>query len=267
MLSAKIDIENGYWRFMYLPHNTDHIYPSSKSRIFGINIASTYWVKADNELFEGRLAHNFAVEMAKSTDEFDYRLLFYTGPDRTMELFTVDSAGYHPVFFPATIFGGTIQSDRWGAIWKAEALVKTYSYSYGALSPQSHQVLALGWERPYVTDSGSEWTALVEWQSAFGASATDLEYYYSFQNDLFLGARYNVGDIKGTEMLFGFLHDLSRSSENALMFEYSRRLYSRLKWEVGARFTLAKQKESFPVGMERQDGQNYLYSKLFYYFR
>jgi hypothetical protein len=267
MISYKRFMGNRSLQFYYLPLNTDHIYPSAKSRGLGLTLGNTYWVKDNEELYQGRLANNFALEWKHGLGSLDYRLLFFHGPDRSLELFSFDGSSFHPIFFKANMLGGNMQAALWGSTVKFEFLSKMYSHEYNSIKPESHQVMALGFEYPFIFDSGSEISLIFEWQQAMGIDSDTAASYYTFQSDIFVGGRYVKGDIQGTQILFGLLHDLSREKENALSIEYSRRLNSKWKLELGAQARLAPQKGSLPLGLERQDGQNYIYSKLFYYFR
>ncbi|MEC9281593.1 MAG: hypothetical protein VX642_02690 [Bdellovibrionota bacterium] len=254
--------------FIFLPKITENMYnTSSKSRLGYSYISDSLFVKDDEELYTNTFSTNFALEWKQSLDSLDYRLLLYSGPDRQLELFGFNGTSYNPIVFLTNSFGVNVQSNWFGSIWKFEYLNKSYQHSYSGIEPKSHQVLAFGYEFPSVLDSGGELNYLIEFQTAFGTESEELEQYYTFQNDLFLGLRYSLGDMKGTEYLIGYLKDMSRDAESAFFLEYTTRINSKTQIELGSRFVWAKQKDAFPLGLERQDGDNYIYGKWVYYFR
>lgn len=253
---------------IFLPKITENLYnTSAKSRIGFSYISDSLFVKDTDELYSATAASNFAFEWKQSLDSMDYRLLYYSGPDRQLELFSFNGSSYNPIVFTTNAYGINLQSNWFGSVWKLEYLNKTYQHSYSGIEPKAHQVLAFGYEFPSVLDSGGELNYLIEFQSAFGAEEEELAQYYTFQNDLFLGLRYSLGDMQGTEYLVGYLKDMSREEESAFFLEYTTRINAKTQIELGSRFVWAKQKDTFPLGLERQDGDNYIYGKWIYYFR
>lgn len=198
---------------------------------------------------------SFAVRWSNSIGPFDIGLSHFYGIGREpVFLLDEEDPGLLNIFYPINHQTGLdLQAITGPVLWKLESIARFNDFQ---------EVFALA--------SGMEYTF-----GNVGGSGLDIgliaEYLYdnrdeltvsSLDNDLFVGARFAFNDVQSTEILFGGIIDLSRSTR-LFSLESSRRIGNSWKVSVEGRVFVNISQEEFLFNYRRDSFAELSWSKFF----
>jgi hypothetical protein len=292
LVQAKVG--KGRLNILVMPRFEDPKYPSKfYFNGAGLTIKEPLWweekgrVSFDNYGFQG------GAFLTQSLGPVDIVLYGVKKRDRSNGILykSSESDNIHPLFFPVTHFGGTLQWVFGGWNLKAEYdkrkfegdFARTYTLKdvdydmlsgsasvfgqkIGVESLSEYDTLALGLEKTISWDGGSETTFILEAQSILSSTKSERADLSVFQRDALLGLRHALNDIMGTEYFLSILKDIEREKEHMITLEYSRRLSDHWKIKLGAKYIEAPMKGTIPQGLEFLHNKNELNMKLTRFF-
>ncbi|WP_051287732.1 hypothetical protein [Photobacterium halotolerans] len=125
-------------------------------------------------------------------------------------------------------------------------------------SLENHSAVVTGFEYTLVGVFDTYWDLGLIAEYQYDSRSLSLN-----QNDLFLGTRFALNDIDGTEILFGINQDLDSRQESTGKIEASARINNNWKWRANAWWFTASQPDS-PLYFVRKD--DFVELALEYYF-
>nr|WP_240478048.1 hypothetical protein [Photobacterium aphoticum] len=208
-----------------------------------------------------RYSHSFSLEemSAWGTGIWDLGVSYFHGTNRDPYFVVVDDLTYPLIPFYAQMdqVGLDVQA-LWGDwLWKAEALRRWSWDDHTAFTGGfEYTFIGVGWgEEQHIWDVG----VLAEYlYDSRGSDAPVVG-----QNDLFVGLRWVLNDIAGTEVLLGVSQDLDDSDSRTGRIEASSRFNDAWKWHLNAWFFEANDSHD-PVYVYRRDDM--VTMKVSYYF-
>lgn len=216
-------------------------------------------VKDDQALFESgdEEKHvDFALRWSHTIEDWDVGLSYFNGTDRNAGFVPgFDDAFYlKPYYAQMDQFGVDIQATIESWLFKVEAIHrKTNANSFTAMTAGFEYTIGGAFDT--VWDLG----VLVEYQY----DERDDLVIAPGQNDLFFGSRIAFNDEDGTELLFGLVQDLDRSSSRSGLLEASSRINDNWKWRVDAWFFQSDTINEVTYSVRKDD---FVQFSLEYYF-
>ncbi len=242
MLNLSLARDWGTLDFFLLPWFRERTFPGSGGRLRAPIVVDT-----DRTIYESGMEENHidgAIRYSHSVGAWDIGISHFIGTGREPTLLPgLDSAG-NPILIPfyelinQTSLDLLYASGSW--LWKMEAL-----YRIGQM-PGDFFAWTGGFEYTLsgVFNTAMDLGVLMEaMYDERGKRATTV-----FENDIALGLRLAVNDVAGTEILMGFLQDLTKNS-NSLFVEASRRIGDNMKISLETRLLLEQDPAdlSFPL--------------------
>ncbi len=231
MLNLSLARDWGTLDLFLLPWFRERTFPGRGGRLRAPIVVDT-----DRTVYENSMGENHidgAIRYSHSAGAWDIGVAHFIGTGREPTLLPgLDAAG-NPILIPLyeqiqqTSIDLLYASDSW--LWKMEAL-----YRIGQ-APGDFFAWTGGFEYTLsgAFGTGMDLGLLVEaMYDARGNRATTI-----FENDIAVGARLGMNDIAGTELLIGFLQDLTKNS-NSLFVEASRRVGDNIKINLEMRLLL-----------------------------
>ncbi|MCY4523931.1 MAG: hypothetical protein OXB84_04250, partial [Halobacteriovoraceae bacterium] len=134
-------------------------------------------------------------------------------------------------------------------------------------TPQDHTEVALGVERTFDLGLPFETTLMVEFNRIFDVNKKNRKEMAVFQQDLFIGTKHSFNDIRGREVLLGFIVDLEGENETFYSLEYTYRPYDDFKIDAGLRVYDAPSTENSQLyGFKKFDRNNHAFLNLILFF-
>ncbi len=189
-------------------------------------------VKGDQALFESGSEEkhvDLALRWSHTIEDWDVGLSYFKGTDRNAGFVGGfdDDVYLRPYYAQMDQIGADIQATIESWLFKVEVIHrKTDADSFTAMTGGFEYTIGGAFDT--VWDLG----ILAEYQY----DERDDVVIAAGQNDLFFGSRIAFNDEDGTELLFGLVQDLDRSSSRSGLLEASSRINDNWKWRVDAWF-------------------------------
>ncbi|HIO91526.1 MAG TPA: hypothetical protein EYG68_01625 [Leucothrix mucor] len=234
--------DNGDVSFYILPYFRERTFASSAGRFRGALPVDTKDVSYESSKKEKHV--DFAVRLNHTFDEIDVGLSYFDGTSRAPE-FTPDIVnGVLKQHYPLIKQVG-LDLQYTGEEWllKLEAINRE--------SKKDNYTAAVGgfeYSIPGITESGADLGLLAEYHHDSRGESLNAP----FQNDLFLGARFSLNDVDGTEFLAGTFVDLDNQTKS-FRVEGSRRIGKGLKLNIEAQTFMDVDKND-PLNNVKKDG-------------
>lgn len=197
---------------------------------------------------------DWALRWSQQFSELDLGLSFFQGTSREPALIP-SSEGVLTPFYPQLKQLGLDGQWILGSwLWKIEAV-------YRDSQIENYKAFTSGFEYTQIGINDRFWDLgwLVEYQyDSRGMAATSIG-----QNDVFVGWRLALNDAAGSEVLFGVIQDLDRSSSRSAYLEASTRLSDRFRLKVDGWFFASQDPDDLVYWLRKDD---YIQLTLEYYF-
>lgn len=250
------EIVLGNLKLYYFPFFENNFYPSSDTRIVdGFKSSRTIYLQGEKAL-DDKVVNQFGLTLKNNIGETDFLFFAFKHIDRNNTIIGYDEFATYP-------FYGNVPTGKLSVIHcevldvglsltsffdvhtlKLEAVHSAFNSdkriltTNGVVSFVDQTKLALGHEYTYSFESGYDLTFFLEYQTIFFEknktilSARDLTV---FQNDIFIGQRFVLNDIAGSEFKFGLFFDLDNKNELLFFLNYERRLNDFWKFKTSYR--------------------------------
>jgi len=242
MINLSLARDWGTLDLFLLPWFRERTFPGEGGRL-----RPAILVDPDRAIFESSLEEKHidgAIRYSHSFGPWDVGLAYFVGTGREPTLLPGLDGGGNPILIPfyeqihQTSLDLLYATDNW--LWKLEALYRT------GQGPEDFFAWTGGFEYTFtgVGDTRMDLGALIEvMYDGRDARATTV-----FEHDIAVGMRLAVNDVASTEVLLGFLQDLTRNS-NSLFLESSRRIGDNIKINLEVRLLLEQKLSdlSFPL--------------------
>lgn len=210
-------------------------------------------IDSDNALFEHphKQDHiDLALRYSHTVDVLDFGIGWFKGTNREpiiIPLATVadsDMVSARPYYDQMQQLSLDMQATLADWLLKVEVIHRQDSLTQFAAFAAGFEYTLVGWAGTDV-DVG----LLAEYsRDSRNSRSTSL-----FQNDLFLGIRWGFNDVQSTELLLGYVQDLSNSSSATAFIEGSRRLGSNWKLVVDIRTFASSNSNELLHGIRHDD--------------
>lgn len=160
---------------------------------------------------------DFAMRWTQTFGDWDVGLSHFAGTNREPEFNVGLDASGNPVLIPHYNLmqqtGLSVQAIAGGWIWKLEAISRNEKHERYSAATAGFEYTLVG-----ITEGGLDLGLIAEYLFDDRHELAPTPY----QNDLFVGLRWNFNDVQGTEILMGGIVDLDHDS-NSYSIEASRR--------------------------------------------
>lgn len=276
--------ENSSLELLYLPRFEDPIIPGKKNRLGnGVDISGPVIQENSDKETLNPWAHQFAIKYDISLESSDLSFSFIDHVDRDSPLVKfVTVNDFIPIYFRKRQLGASYQFEWQTVLFKFQGVSnnfyekKSVSTLYGTQEPINHRVLASGIEYGLEFSWGHELSLFFEWQRIFGVNKEQRSRLSSFQNDYYIGLRYDLNDIQSTSFTVNYISDLERNEQHIVNFILSRRLAESWKAQISGRYIDAPPREKFlflglieidnPKGIEVYHRDNQFIGSLSYFY-
>ena len=224
----------GIFDFFAMPYFRKRQFPGTAGRL-----RTPFIIDRDDVGFESNAEEwhpDFAFRWSNSMDIFDAGISYFYGNGREPVFELNPDDGTFDIYYPLNNqIGVDLQAITGAWLWKWESVYRTNDF-------QNMFAFAAGVEYTFsnIKDSGLDIGVISEYlydnRDELALSGMD--------NDLFIGSRLAFNDVQSTEILFGGMFDLEKSS-NLFSVEASRRFGNSWKLEVEARIFSNIDEEEF----------------------
>jgi hypothetical protein len=246
MINLSIARDWGTLDFFLLPWFRERTFPGVGGRL-----RFPFIVDTDNPIYESSMEEKHidgAIRYSHSIGDWDIGISHFIGTGREPTFVPGFDTDGNPVIFPfyqqinQTSLDLLYASGNW--LWKMEAL-----YRIGQ-TPGDFFAGTGGFEYTFsnILNSGIDVGALMEVMY----DERDAQALTPFEHDIGLGLRVALNDVDGTELLMGFVQDLTKNS-NTMFAEASRRIGDNLKITMEMRFLLSQQPEDLFFSLRDDD--------------
>ena len=197
---------------------------------------------------------DWALRWSQQFSGLDLGLSFFQGTSREPALMPTAEGFLMPYYPQLKQLGLDGQWILGSWLWKVEAV-------YRDSQIENYSAFTSGFEYTQIGINDRFWDLgwLVEYQyDSRGLEATAIG-----QNDIFLGWRLAFNDAAGSEVLFGIIQDMDRSSSRSAYLEASTRLSDRFRLRVDGWFFDSKEPDDLVYWLRKDD---YIQLTLEYYF-
>ena len=214
-------------------------------------------VDTDRPAYESsreRRQFDWALRWSQQFSALDLGLSYFQGTSREPTLLPNTDGTLTPYYPQLKQFGLDGQWILGSWLWKMEAVYRDSQF-------ENYTAFTTGFEYTQIGISERFWDLgwLVEYQyDSRGMAATAIG-----QNDLFAGWRLALNDAAGSEILFGVIQDLERSSSRTGYLEASTRLSERFRLRVDGWFFNSDAPDDLVYWLRRDD---FIQLTLEYYF-
>ncbi|MDE1461501.1 hypothetical protein [Spartinivicinus poritis] len=211
-----------------LPWFRERTFPGDNER-FSLSLP----IKVNNAEYQSSAEQqhvDFVLRWSHTIEDWDIGTYYFHGTSRDPDLVVKFNGLGNPELVPfypqMKQFGVDIQATLGAWLWKLEAIYRDSTESYWST--------IAGFEYTFVGVLNSNWDigVLAEYQYDQRGTAAPIPH----QNDLFLGGRFVVNDVAGTEILMGAVKDLNWHHSYSGLVEASTRLSNQLKLSLEAYF-------------------------------
>lgn len=286
-ISLETEIPRGTITLYYMPYYRLPRFPGLSNRLAffvlpsGLSLGGNIKIDHDGNESTDDYGHQGAIEAKFSLDKLDLALHGMSYLARNYAQPVISSANLSEIRIMHLRFnqaGATAAYALEGFIFKTETAYRVYQDPSAAVKqrfltvingvvgpfqkPDDHFILALGIEYGWQFRNGIELTVLSEAQRYFLVDRNMRAQLDIFQADILVGTRLAFNDVNDKTLFFAVIGDFERREEFLVNLSYSQRINEEFKIALGARRVLAKQKGSFPIGLEGLDGSNQYYINL-----
>lgn len=287
-------LSNGKLSFFLVPRLQRIRYAGERNRL-GFGTIAQY---ESEQLFIDENGEHKRVNFAQGVlrgewflEGFDFSVFAMRSYDRGSPSFALITSGaplfiprsVHPVYFMATQFGGNASASPWeGHIFKFEFLHKSYEVESRDVKPYNgniladanaqrigrpdHTTVAIGHEYTMNHDGGSSSNIFTEYQMIVDLDKAERTGLSFFQNDLFLGYRFNFNDIKAREITASIIIDQDYSEEYLATLRYAQRLNDQWSVKTGIRHIKANLNGQAGLGLALYDKADHIFLNLSRFF-
>lgn len=253
MLSFKGWNSAGTLELYLLPYFRERLFADPAGRL------TTPWpVEHDIAVYESSDERNnldVAVRWSQRFSSLDLGLSYFAGNSREpLLILQPASQRLQPYYFQMQQFGIDSQFVAGDWLWKLESI-------YRRSGPQEFAAATAGFEYTRVGVFNRSWD--LGWLAEYQYDSRGLQATAIGQNDMFIGWRLALNDVAGSEILFGVLQDLDRSSSRSARLEASMRLTNSLRLRVNAWLFQTDDVTDVLYNLHQDD---YLELSLDYYF-
>ncbi|MEL7426264.1 MAG: hypothetical protein AAFN81_24940 [Bacteroidota bacterium] len=247
-LATKVGIFDAF----VLPYFRKRIFPGLEGRL-----RPPFLLAKDDIAFEANAEEwnpDLAFRWAHTLGASDVGVSYFYGNGREPVFLPQENGSAFDIFYPLNHqIGVDLQTITGPWIWKLESFFRQNDV-------QEVFALAAGFEYTFsnIRESGIDLSVLSEYLS----DNRDELALNSLDNDIFLGSRLAFNDVQSTEILFGGIFDLARSSQ-LWSVEASRRLGSSWKVELEGRFLRNIASEEFLVFFQQDSFLQLRLAKFF----
>lgn len=212
-----------------------------------------------------------ALQFSATVKNIDFSLMSYHGPEKNpaYRLGIEENEGLRvrPVYYRIDRMGANFEASFKELIlhFEAAATFPQGSKKHGVAFEEEESIpgnyfqFVPGFDYTFHQFAGGDLTLVVEYHIEANPEY-NLQNFRPFQNDLFVGWRYEFLDKRDSRIEFGMFKDMG-NQELLLSSEFSTRLYKELKFFAGG-LLVAKDEERTPLSV--MDNNSYVYSKLSY---
>ena len=286
-ISLETEIPRGTITLYYMPYYQLPRFPGLSNRLAffvlpsGLSLGGNIKIDHDGNESTDDYGHQGAIEAKFSLDKLDLALHGMSYLARNYAQPVISLANLSEIRIMHLRFnqaGATAAYALEGFIFKTEAAYRIYQDPSAAVKqrfltvingvagpfqkPDDHFILALGLEYGWQFRNGIELTVLSEAQHYFLVDRNMRAQLDIFQADILVGTRLAFNDVDDKTLFFAVIGDFERREEFLVNLSYSQRINEEFKIALGTRRVLAKQKGSFPIGLEGLDGSNQYYINL-----
>ncbi|MBV2129283.1 type IV pilus assembly protein FimV [Arsukibacterium indicum] len=224
MLSFKGWNSAGTLELYLLPYFRERLFADPAGRL------TTPWpVEHDIAIYESTDERNnldVALRWSQRFSSLDLGLSYFAGNSREPLLILQPvTQRLQPYYFQMQQLGLDTQYVAGDWLWKLETI-------YRRSGPQEFAAATAGFEYTRVGVFNQSWD--LGWIAEYQYDSRGLQAPVTGQNDMFIGWRLALNDIAGSEVLFGVLQDLDRSSSRSARLEASMRLTNSLRLRLNA---------------------------------
>lgn len=250
MVSPTWYLPKGSIEVFFLPRFEKRSFVSTKGRFSGgINIDD------ENSLFEKDENHlNYAIRWNHQLGDSEMALSFFDGTSRTPDMIN-NNERLTPLYRQAKQVGLEFNKilDNWS--WKLESIYKSYDHSINYFAG----VFGLEYSYYNYDSKGKDLGILLEYlYDSRGNNSVG-----AMDNLVFVGSRLSFNDTADSNVLGGFLYDISNNNMASYRVEASKRLRDNLKIELEANFFLST---SQVVTLNSVRNDDYVEFSLSYFF-
>ena len=216
-------------------------FPGSSNRLNflggALQLGTPLVLKKDETISDSLKAPQIALKFDKSFDSSDLSITYLDHIDTTQPSFVLSGLSLLPVFIQKNQIGVTYQYAINDSLIKVEAAHKDFkndiTTAYGTNNQLDHSDIAVGFEYSYNHKKGPTSTFIIEYDKLLGQPKEESLQLSIFENDILLGYRLAINDIKSKELFIGLINDLYLT-ESITSFSYSQRLTD--VWKINFSF-------------------------------
>ncbi|WP_301003701.1 FimV/HubP family polar landmark protein [Arsukibacterium sp.] len=253
MLSFKGWNNAGTLELYLLPYFRERLFADPAGRL-----TAPWPVEHDIALYESSDKRNnldFALRWSQRFSALELGLSYFAGNSREPLLIAQpEMQRLQPYYFQMQQFGIDTQYVAGDWLWKLESI-------YRRSGPQEFAAATAGFEYTRVGVFNRSWD--LGWIAEYQYDSRGLQAPVTGQNDIFVGWRLALNDVAGSELLFGVLQDLDRSSSRSAKLEASMRLSNSLRLRLNAWLFQSNEVSDVLYNLRQDD---YLELSLDYYF-
>lgn len=283
-ISVEYLFESSSLQFVYLPKFEDPIIPSATNRLgTGLIIQGPFIQESSTEETLNPWTHQVAIKYDYNFENSDLSISFLDHVDRDNPLVRFVGIGeFVPIYFRKRQYGIGVQKDWQEILFKFQGVANEYydkklvNTFFGSEELEDHRITAFGVEYGYELFGKHEIILYLEWQKLWGPNEEERAKINSFQNDYYLGLRYDLNDIQSTSIFLSYMSDFERSEQHLVNFNISRRLTDSWKVQLSGRYIDAPPRDKFlfaglfeidhPKGIENYHRDNQIFSNISYFY-
>ncbi len=276
MVSASVRLGEGSLTAYFMPVFIDPLTPEPTSRLslLGPNfpIGEPLWVQTDGTVTSKNFGPQGALKLSQTYGTADSSVHVIQHQDRTQPSFVFDPSvrRFRPVYHWVTQVGGTHTQILGSWIFKTELAYRWFkdgqSPTFGALNRDDHGQVAVGIEKLFGHDNGSETTLIAEAQTFLGHGLSQRLFLGPFQRDALLGLRHAWNDESSREVFVSLIGDLEGQNEWLFNTSYGQRLSDTWSIKNGVRIFYAPTQGTVPTVLEGLDRADHIYLNLVRHF-
>ena len=261
MVNLSVPRDWGTVDLFVLPYFRERTFPGEEGRL-----RTVLPVDKDKTLYESndKQKHvDYALRYTHTIDDWDIGLSYFQGTSRDPVFIPDSNAGNQPVLVPIyeqikqTGLDVQLVSGTW--LWKLEAIYRT-RLNKAAIGDKDYLAAAGGFEYTLVGVAETPLDLGIVCEYLYddrGQQATT-----PFEDDVFLGLRFNLNDMAGSEALLGMIQDAG-SDASMVSLEASRRLTGNWKANLEGYLFLNQTEKDLLYGLRNDD---YIQLELVRYF-
>lgn len=246
MLDIRYLLDTGAISFYVLPYFRERTFPGVDGRLRG-----PLPIDVDNAIYESEDGQNnidFAVRWQQSIGDLELGLAYFDGtsrlPDIQLGFNELGNVSLLPQY-------NLLQQFSIDALYVYDSLLLKLEAISGKSLEQDFTAYVAGFEYTLVNfyETGYDLGLLLEHQFD---EREDQAFIFG-QNDLMLGARLQINDFAGSEVLLGFVRDLDNSGSYSAYVEGSTRLNQNWRFSLNAYFFSASVEQDPSYLIRRDD--------------